>query len=108
MEELYSASYYPGENYNVNKSFSEQNLIEHAHYMQKLVTEGKLLLAGPFKNNERALLILRVGDINEAHEIIRKDPAIIKQIFSYELNIWNVMFSNINKNLINESRKNKQ
>lgn len=90
---IFSITYSQGENYDVSKSIYEQDLLEHGYYMQKLLKEGKLLLAGPFPDNSGAQIILKVGDENEVKEIINHDPAVIKNIFSYEFKIWDVRFN---------------
>jgi uncharacterized protein len=92
-EMIYSITYLRGNNYDESKSIYEQDLLEHGYYMKKLLKEGKLLLAGPFPDNSGAQVILKAEDENEMKEIINQDPAVIKNIFSYELKSWDVRFN---------------
>ncbi len=90
---IFSITYSQGRNYEESKSIYEQDLLEHGYYMKKLLKEGKLLLAGPFLDNSGGQVILKVDDENEVKEIINHDPAVIKNIFSYELKAWDVRFN---------------
>jgi uncharacterized protein YciI len=89
---IFSIIYSKGKNYDESKSIYEQDLLEHGYYMKKLLKEGKLLLAGPFPDNSGGQVILKVDDENEVKEIMNHDPAVIKNIFSYELKTWDVRF----------------
>jgi uncharacterized protein YciI len=89
---IFSIAYSKGKNYDESKSIYEQDLLEHGCYMKKLLKEGKLLLAGPFPDNSGGQVILKAEDENEVKEIMNYDPAVIKNIFSYELNAWDVRF----------------
>jgi uncharacterized protein YciI len=90
---IFSIRYSQGKNYDLNKSIYEQDLFEHGYYMKRLLEEGKLLLAGPFTDNSGGQVILKAEDENEVKEILSHDPAIIKNIFSYELKTWNIRFN---------------
>lgn len=94
---IYSIRYSLGENYNKSKSIYEQDLLEHGRYMKKLLDEGKLLFAGPFTDNTGGQVILKADNENEVKEIMNQDPAIIKNIFSYKMNTWDIKF-NVYKN----------
>ena len=84
-----------GKNYDENKSIYEQDLLEHGYYMKRLLKEGKLLLAGPFTDNTGGQIILKVEDEIEATEIMNQDPAVMKDIFSYEFKTWDVRFKTL-------------
>jgi uncharacterized protein len=90
---VFSIRYSQGKNYDLSKSISEQDLLEHGLYMKKLFKEGKLLLAGPFTDNTGAEAILKVDNENEVQEIMSHDPAIIANIFSYKMNTWDIKFN---------------
>lgn len=90
---IFSIRYSQGENYDLNKSIYQQDLLEHGKYMKQLLDEGKLLLAGPFTDNTGAEIILKADNEKDVQEIISKDPAIIKNIFSYEIKTWYVRFN---------------
>jgi uncharacterized protein YciI len=59
--------------------------------MQRLVKEGKLIVAGPFGENNltwRGLFILDVKTVEEAREITQTDPAIKAKLFDVDLVPW--------------------
>jgi uncharacterized protein YciI len=52
---------------------------------------GKLVIAGPFEDNEksyRGIFILNVKTINEAKELLQTDPAIQSKVLDAELYEW--------------------
>ena len=87
---IFSIRYLQGENYDSTKSIYEQDLLEHSKYMYKLSKQGKILLAGPFTDNTGSEIIMEADDEKEVLEIIEKDPAIQKSIFSFEIKIWDI------------------
>ena len=63
----------------------------HLDNISKLAEEGKLIVAGPLKKNEkkyRGIFILNVKTIEEAQELIKTDPAIKEQLLDAELFEW--------------------
>ncbi|RSD23279.1 YciI family protein [Mesobacillus subterraneus] len=62
-------------------------LERHIGHLRDLNREGKLMVGGPFKNNEQAMLILHCGDIDEAIKLVEQDPFIKEKYYhSYEIN----------------------
>lgn len=62
-------------------------LSRHIDYLRLLSQEGKLMIAGPFKNNEQAMLILNCEDIDEAINLVSSDPFIKEKYYNtYEIN----------------------
>ena len=92
MKILYSIKFSASENYDFTKTVYQQDLLEHGCYLQKLLEEGKLLLAGPFTNHAGGQVILNVDKEEEALSIVKNDPAVINKIFSYEINRWHIRF----------------
>jgi uncharacterized protein YciI len=92
MNILYSITFSPSENYDLTKSVYQQDLLEHGHYLQRLLEEGKLLLAGPFTNHAGGQVILYADSQEEALSIVKNDPAVVNKIFSYEMNVWHIRF----------------
>ena len=90
---IFSISYSRGKNYDLNKSIYKQDLLEHAHYMNKLLDEGIILSAGPFTDSSGAQILLKADNEKEVIEIINQDPAIIKSIFSYQIKTWDIKFN---------------
>ncbi len=62
----------------------------HLANIQRLTTEGKLLLAGPFldEGEIRGIYIFDVATVEEARELTSTDPAIIAGSLVMELQPW--------------------
>jgi uncharacterized protein len=62
-------------------------LVKHIEHLRNLNSEGKLIIAGPFKNDEQGLLILNCEDLDEAITLVESDPFIIEKYYqTYEIN----------------------
>lgn len=46
----------------------------HREHLQSLLAEGKLVMAGPWKDDSGALLIFDVADEHEMNAILARDP----------------------------------
>lgn len=63
----------------------------HFANINRLVEEGRLVLAGPFGKNDksyRGLYIFNVGTIEEAEKLVVLDPAVEAGVFVAELTPW--------------------
>ncbi len=59
---------------------------EHFVYLQKLIKENKVILAGPvFSDPVYGLIILQVSSENEAKEILDRDPSVVAGLHTYDL-----------------------
>ena len=72
----------------------DANLLNlHIEHLRHLSREGKLMIAGPFKNNEQGMLILNCEDIEEAISLVESDPFIKEKYYNtyeiYELIVAN-------------------
>jgi len=47
---------------------------EHAAFMDRLDDQGRIILAGPYADSSRALVILEAGDVDEALRLLCDDP----------------------------------
>jgi uncharacterized protein YciI len=47
---------------------------EHAAFMDRLDDQGRIILAGPYADCSRALVILEADDVDEALRLLRDDP----------------------------------
>lgn len=97
MEILFSIHLAPDENYDFKKSVYEQDLAAHGQYLQKLMENGKLVLAGPFADNTGGQAIIRAGTELEALSLVDNDPSIINKVFSYEIHPWHIRFNSLLK-----------
>jgi uncharacterized protein YciI len=80
-----------GENKTSDKEERNKLFRGHMENIQRLVDEGKLIIAGPFGENDktwRGLFILNVKSVEEAKELVQTDPAIKAGIFDVELVPW--------------------
>ncbi|WP_423409453.1 YciI family protein [Heyndrickxia sp. MSNUG] len=66
----------------------DANLLNlHIEHLRHLSREGKLMIAGPFKNNEQGMLILICEDIEEAISLVESDPFVKEKYYNtYEIN----------------------
>lgn len=80
-----------GSNTTTDKAFIDSCFAGHMANINRLVNEGKLIVAGPLgKNNNayRGLFILNVINIEEAQEIVQTDPAINSKLLDADLYSW--------------------
>jgi uncharacterized protein YciI len=47
---------------------------EHAVFMDRLFDEGRIVLAGPYGEEGRALVVMNLRDAAEAEELFHEDP----------------------------------
>lgn len=74
-----------------DEALRQKSFAGHLRNIRQLVKEGKLVVAGPFDNNElsyRGLFILNVSTIKEAEDILQTDPAIKEKFLDAELLRW--------------------
>ena len=86
-----------GEQWKAGKSVYEQDLKAHGQYMKRLFDDGALLMAGPYTDNEGALILLKVKTREEATALMNNDPAVQNKTFKAVLHEWKVFFE-VNKN----------
>ena len=71
---------------------AERQKIQMAHLknIQKLAAEGKLIVAGPFLDDQplRGIFIFNVESVEEARKLTESDPAIKAGILKMELHPW--------------------
>jgi len=80
-----------GDNKTTDKAFKDSCFTGHMNNINRLVDEGKLIIAGPFGKNDnsfRGIFILDVTTIEEAEELIQTDPAINSNILAADLYEW--------------------
>ena len=80
-----------GENKTTDKEELNRLFRGHIENIQRLVKEGKLIVAGPFGENNltwRGLFIFDVKTVEEARELVQTDPAIKAKLFDVDLVPW--------------------
>ena len=80
-----------GENKTTDKEELNKLFRGHMENIQRLVDEGKLIVAGPFGANDktwRGLFILDVKTVEEANALVQTDPAVKAGLFAVDLVPW--------------------
>ena len=81
-----------GTNNTTDKEFISESFRGHLDNINRLVEEGKLIVAGPLgknENNYRGIFILNnIKSIEEAVELLQTDPAIKNGLLDYEIFTW--------------------
>ncbi|MBL7788397.1 MAG: hypothetical protein JNL75_01030 [Chitinophagales bacterium] len=81
-----------GSNTTTDKDIVQNSFRGHMDNIQRLVKEGKLIIAGPFlaknANNYRGIFILNTKTIEETESLLQSDPAIKNKIFDVEIYPW--------------------
>jgi uncharacterized protein YciI len=80
-----------GPNQTTDKTFINDKFKGHLDNMNRMVEEGKLIVAGPLgKNNKtyRGIFILNVTKFEEAEILLKTDPAIDSGLLEAELYNW--------------------
>jgi uncharacterized protein YciI len=74
-----------------NKKTVDSLFKGHMNNIGRLAKEGKLVVAGPLKKNEktyRGIFILNVKTIEEANALLATDPAVKEKLLDAELFNW--------------------
>lgn len=80
-----------GTNSSTDKTFINSCFRGHMENINLLVKEGKLIVAGPIRKNEktyRGIFILNVTDFEAAKKLLLNDTAIKEGLLDYELYNW--------------------
>lgn len=80
-----------GSNTTIDKAKLDGLFRGHMENITKLASSGKLVVAGPFKKNDksfRGIFILNVKTSAEALELLDKDPAIKAKVLEAEILEW--------------------
>ena len=71
---------------------TEQKVSEHFMYLQKLLRDGILTMAGRFSEVLIGLVMIEASSRDVALEIMRNDPAVKAGVFHAELYPWRIAF----------------
>lgn len=92
MKSYYLVILKTGTNKTTDKDLINESFTGHMANINKLVEEGKLIVAGPFgknENNYRGIFILNnLKSIEEAKELLKTDLAIKNGLLDFEIFTW--------------------
>jgi uncharacterized protein len=91
MNSIYAICYRRGPAWVTGKSVFDQPLQPHLAYMKGLRQQGRLLLAGPFVDDEGGLVVVRAADIEAARQVADDDPAIHSGVMTASVHPWKVL-----------------
>lgn len=81
-----------GTNKTTDKELINGSFRGHMNNINRLVEEGRLIVAGPFEKNEknyRGIFIFHnIGSAKEVEELLQTDPAIKNKLLGYEIFNW--------------------
>ena len=81
-----------GTNKTADKELTAKSFRGHMDNINRLVKEGKLVVAGPLEKNEhnyRGIFILNnIKSVEEAKELLQTDLAIKNRLLDYEIFTW--------------------
>jgi uncharacterized protein YciI len=80
-----------GQNKTTDTAFISECFSGHLANIERLVKEGKMIVAGPMgsnNNNYRGIFILDLTSVEEAEKLMQTDPAIKERLLDAELYSW--------------------
>ena len=78
--------------YVVDKSGIEDVRPLHRAYAQKLKAEGKIVIAGPFRDGAGALIVYEAESQHEAEALASNDPFFTRGIWAtHEIHPWEIL-----------------
>src|SRR5690606_24432697 len=63
----------------------EQVMAEHFTYLQKLVAQHKVLMAGPVFEDVFGLIVLSVSSREEAESIMAQEPSVVRGVHTFTM-----------------------
>ncbi|RPE05757.1 hypothetical protein EGT74_25680 [Chitinophaga lutea] len=80
-----------GSNTTTDKKVTDSLFRGHMNNIGRLAAEGKLVVAGPMKKNDksyRGIFILNAKTVEEGRALLETDPAVQAKIFDTEIYEW--------------------
>jgi uncharacterized protein len=70
------------------RSLTPELIAKHAAHLRELDDDGKLVLAGPFTDDPRGLLVLNCANAAAASAILEDDPLVGAGVRTYRVHTW--------------------
>jgi len=67
----------------------------HGEWLQPLVDQGKVLMAGPLADGRSGVIIFSVGSLEEAVALSHQDPYVVNRVAQTNVKAWNVRYYSI-------------
>ena len=90
MKQFVMAFLKSGKNILTDKAEEDRLQSEHMKNINKMAEDGKLVIAGPFMDNQslKGIYIFDVRTLEEARELTSTDPAVKAGVLEMELHPW--------------------
>ena len=90
MKQFIMAFLKSGKNILTDKAEEDRRQSEHMKNINKMAEDGKLVIAGPFMDNQslKGIYIFDVRTLEEARELTSTDPAVKAGVLEMELHPW--------------------
>ncbi|MBK7255137.1 MAG: hypothetical protein IPI04_14835 [Ignavibacteria bacterium] len=90
MKQFIMAFLKSGKNILTDKAEEDRLQSEHMKNINKMAEDGKLVIAGPFMDNQslKGIYIFDVRTLEEARELTSTDPAVKAGVLEMELHPW--------------------
>jgi uncharacterized protein len=92
MKSYYFVLLKTGHNESLDQELIKESFKGHLQNINRLVAEGRLVLAGPLGMNEREyrgiFVFNNLNSLEEVVELLQRDPAITNRFLDYEIYSW--------------------
>jgi uncharacterized protein YciI len=86
---MFVVIYTPGPAWLAGKSATEQpSFREHRRYMHQFFADKRVLMGGPFLDDQGGLGIVDVTNEAQVQEILAHDPAVLAKVFQPHVHPW--------------------
>src|SRR5690606_5008303 len=92
MKSYYLVLLKTGENTTADKELTTRSFRGHLENINRLVEQGKLIVAGPLGRNDKSYrgiyIFDKIGSMEEMEELLQTDPAIENGLLAHEIYPW--------------------
>ncbi len=96
---LFAIVYRPGPAWLRGEPVSRQPLAPHAAYVERLLGEGRLVLAGPFLDDAGGLAVIEAESLEEARRVLAEDPALASGVMTGAVHPWLARYDRSRRNV---------